>query len=288
MSGPRTAEESPVTAAAWRALAVLTIVYTLHYVDRSIIGILIEPIKKDLGLTDGQLGFLTGLAYGAVYSVAGLIFGYFIDRTNRRNLLAVLLFCWSGATVLCGLARGFTSLLGARMAVGVAESAAAPTAMSIISDVFPPSRRSTAIGVFWASTTVGLALAATVGGFVADRWGWRAAFFIAGAPGLLMIPILLALVKEPVRGGLDPNADRKAAPPTVSEAWRAMSGNPVYVLAFVGMITNSVASAGLLTWTPSFFVRIHGLTLLEAGLILSAAALIFGSLGTVAGGAIGG
>jgi predicted MFS family arabinose efflux permease len=284
---PMPNETAGVGKRAWRALAVLTAVYALHYLDRSIIGILIEPIKHEFALSDTRLGILTGLGYSILYASAGLAIGAFIDRTHRRNLLAVLLFFWSSATMLCGFAQGFLSLMLARCAVGVAESGAAPIAMSIITDTFPPKRRSTAIGLFWTSTTFGLAAAAIGGGYIASRFGWRAAFLIAGIPGILLIPILLTWVREPLRGGLDAATTNPARQQSLSTAWRALGRNPVYIYVFVAMIFSSAASSGLLIWIPSLFVRAHGLSLYQAGLILAAAALTAGTLGAFVGGAIG-
>lgn len=178
---------------SWYTLGLLTLIYLCHAVDRSVISIVLEPLKQEFGISDSQVGILTGLAYATLYALAGIPIGYLIDRRNRRNLLAVLVAVWSACTVACGFAQNYWHLLTARLTVGAAEAGGAPTALSIISDLFPPDRRSTAISIFWVSTALGTAVSFAIGGLVAAEYGWRAAFFVAGLPGLLLVILLLCL-----------------------------------------------------------------------------------------------
>lgn len=273
-----------VDAYAWRVLVVLTIIYAFHNMDRAILAILIPPIKAEFALTDGQLGVLTGLAFGALYAAAGLALGPIIDRANRRNLLAALLFVWSACTALCGLARDFWSLLAARAAVGVSEAGGSPTSMSIIGDLFPPERRATALGAFWMSTAVGAALAFAVGGFVAQHYGWRTAFFIAGTPGVLMVLVLLLLVREPVRGATEAVAAQQGDAPPLLQAWAVVLRNRRFLYALLGTTSISIAGSGVLVWVPALLVRTHDFGLFQAGLVAAVTALVIGSTATYVGG----
>jgi len=163
--------DRPVTGRAWYALVILTLIYTLHAVDRSVMSIMVEPIKKEFDLSDGHMGVLTGLAFGLTYALAGLPLGYLIDRVDRRRLLSVLVAVWSGCTALCGIAQSYAMLVTARLAVGMAEAGGAPTALSMIGDLFPARLRSTAIGVFWASTALGTAASFILGSMIAVEYG---------------------------------------------------------------------------------------------------------------------
>jgi predicted MFS family arabinose efflux permease len=274
----------PIAPRAWWTLVVLTIIYTLHAVDRSVMSIVIEPIKKEFGLNDGQLGILTGLAFGLTYAVAGLPLGYLIDRVNRRRLLAGLVAIWSGCTALCGVVQSYGGLVAARLAVGMAEAGGAPTALSMIGDLFPPRRRSTAIGIFWASTAFGTAASFILGSMIAARYGWRPAFLIAGLPGLIIAALLFFTVIEPRR--VAATTDRQGAP-TVGDTLRYVLRRPLFVHVFIGMSLNSMMLSGVLVWQASFLIRVHHLSLTQAGLLAGLAAGLFGGLGSLLGGPLG-
>lgn len=268
--------------AAWYTLAILTLIYTLHAVDRSVMSVVIEPIKKEFSLGDGDLGILTGLAFGLTYAIAGLPLGYLIDRVDRRRLLSVLVAVWSGCTALCGIAQSYASLVAARLAVGMTEAGGAPTALSMIGDLFPPRRRSTAIGVFWASTALGTAASFILGSQIAVNHGWRTAFLVAGLPGLVIAALLFFTVAEPRRSG----AGKQAAPP-LRETLRFVLRRPFFVHVFVGMTLNSMMLSGVLVWQASFLIRVHHLSLAQAGLLAGLAAGIFGGIGSLLGGPLG-
>lgn len=276
--------DRPVTARAWYALAVLTLIYTLHAVDRSVMSVVIEPIKEEFGLADSQLGILTGLAFGLTYAIAGLPLGYLIDRTDRRRLLSILVAIWSGFTAVCGLVNSYWALVAARLAVGTAEAGGAPTALSMIGDLFPPRRRSTAIGIFWASTALGTAASFILGSIIAVQYGWRAAFLIAGLPGLAIAAILFFTVREPSRG--TEAGDQSRAPAMIVTMRHALR-KPMFVHVFVAMTLNSMMLSGVLVWQASFLIRVHGLSLTQAGLLAGLAAGVFGGLGSLLGGPLG-
>lgn len=278
-------DDSPITGRAWYALAILTLIYTLHSVDRSVMSIVIEPVKAEFHLDDGQLGVLTGLAFGLTYAIAGLPLGYLIDRVDRRRLLAVLVAVWSGCTALCGIVQSYGGLVAARLAVGSTEAGGAPTALSMIGDLFPPRRRSTAIAVFWASTALGTATSFILGSMIAVHYGWRAAFLIAGVPGLLIAALLLFTVAEPKRDG--GGGGRRMVAPPLLDTLRYVLRRPLFVHVFLAMTLNSMMLSGVLVWQASFLIRVHHLPLAQAGLLAGVAAGIFGGIGSLIGGPIG-
>ncbi len=272
----------------WYAVAILTLIYSFHSVDRSIMSVLIEPVKAEFGLDDGQLGFLTGLAYSATYSLAALPLGYLIDRVNRKKLMAALVALWSGFTALCGLAQSYPGLVAARLAVGAAEAGGAPAALSMIGDLVPPRRRSTAIAIFWSSTAIGTAASFIIGSVVAVHWGWRAAFLIAGVPGFILAVLLLLTVREPRRGGNGSvTATDNGPAPSLAETWRYALRQPVFVHTFLGMTLNSMMLSGVLVWQAAFLIRVHDVSLAQAGLLAGLAAGIFGGIGALVGGPLG-
>src|SRR5690606_9272996 len=228
MSG---ASATPVAKGAWYTLIVLTLVYVSNSIDRTVMSILIEPVKAEFQLSDSQLGVLTGLAFGLTYALAGLPMGWLIDRVNRTKLLAAVVAIWSVCTSICGFAQSYPALVMARLAVGASESAAAPTAMSMIADLFPKERRSTAMGIFWTSTAFGTARSLLLGGVIAAIYGWRAAFFVAGVPGLILAVLIFLTVREPAREpDLGGRADEPA--PTPLQTLRFVCANPTVFHAF--------------------------------------------------------
>ncbi len=282
------AETQPVKPAAWGALALLTLVYTCHAVDRSVMSIVAEPVKAEFALSDSEIGLLTGLGYAIVYAIAGVPIGYLIDRTNRRNLLTVLVTVWSALTAMAGFAQGFWHLLLARMAVGGAEAGGAPASLSMIGDLFPERRRSSAVSIFWLSTALGTAISFGLGGFVAANYGWRAAFFVAGTPGLVLALLLFLFLREPKRGSMEkqaPDANEKA--PSLLQTVRFMAGNAPVLHNFIGTALNSCVLSGVVVWAASYFIRAHDLPLEYTGIVVGLCIAVFGGLGSLLGGILG-
>lgn len=187
-------ESSPLVAQdryRWYALGILAIGYVCHSIDRQVISVVTELIKVEFQVTDSAMGFIGGFAYTTSFALACLPFGWLVDRVRRKNLFSLILAIWSGLTLLCGFAGSFMSLLLMRMGVGVAEAGAQPICLSLISDYFPPKKRSTAIGLFYLSAAVGIAISFLIGGIIAANYGWRSAFFIAGLPGIVMAIVVL-------------------------------------------------------------------------------------------------
>jgi MFS family permease len=269
---------------AWYVAIVLMLCNTLSFIDRQILGLLVTPIKNDLGLSDTSIGLLQGLAFGLFYTLLGIPMGRFVDRGNRRNLVAAGILCWSVMTAACAGARGFGSLFLARMGVGVGEATLSPSAFSIISDYFPRERLGTALSIFSMGVSFGAGLALIIGGLIIDAVGsWRLTFIIVGLPGILAT-LLLLTIKEPVRkdllSGRSSHLSIREVVDQVRLRWRSIAGICL-ALAFQAMSNYAQQS-----WLPTYFVRVHGWQTKQAGLTLGLIALGTGLLGAYCGGAL--
>lgn len=273
-----------VPAANWYALAILTLIYSCHFLDRMMIAIIIEPARLEFSLSDSQIGLLTGLAYGATFALAGIPLGMLIDRVNRVKLLAILVTIWSGMTTLSGFAQNYIQLLLARMGVGGSEAGGSPASLSLISDLFPASKRSTAVGCFFLSNAVGAILSIVIGGYIAAQYGWRAAMLVAGAPGLILAIVFILTVREPKRGAMEGREEPVKKAASLGEVLRHVGGNTamLHLLAGVSLVAAAVATIG--SWLPSFVMRFHGFNIKEAGFAVSLASGFAGALGSVIGG----
>ncbi len=272
-------------SSAYRAyvLFILVVVYTFNFIDRVIVAILAEPIKHDLGLTDTQLGLMSGTAFAVFYALLGIPIALWADRGNRTWIMTGALALWSGFTALCGQAQSFVQLLLARVGVGVGEAGGVAPAYALVSDYFPPQQRGRAIAVFSFGIPIGSGLGYLFGGLVANAVNWRTAFVAVGLAGLVMAPVFRLTVREPVRGGLD--ALRPAGPKaTFRTVLRVVARKPAYWLMAAGASCASIMGYGLLFWLPSFFIRTHGLSLHDTSLILGCGIAVFGSVGIWLGG----
>ena len=269
-------------------LWVLLAVYTLNFLDRQILNILAEPIKRDLGLTDTQLGLLAGPAFAVFYAVLGIPIARYADRgsTNRVTLISAALAIWSGMTVLCGFAQNFWQMALARIGVGVGEAGCTPSAHSLISDAVAPEKRASAIAFYGMGVPIGTLLGLVIGGVVNDIWGWRAALMLVGAPGLLLALILPFLLRDPRRFGLLKGEAAAARPPPipVREAVAEIFTSRAYVLLLVAASFAAFLSYGKGLWTLSLFIRSHGMTTTEVGVIGAVSLGIAGIFGTWLGG----
>jgi MFS family permease len=275
---------APSLRYAWYVVIVLTLCNTLSFVDRQILGLLVTPIKKDLGLSDTSIGLLQGLAFGIFYTLLGIPMGRFVDRGNRRNLVAAGIFCWTLMTAACAASRGFWTLFLARMGVGVGEATLSPSAFSIISDYFPRERLGTALSVFSMGIFFGAGLALIIGGLVIGAVGsWRLTFFIVGLPGLLA-GFLLFTIKEPLRkdllSGRSSHLTLREVIDQVRVRWQSIAGI-CFALAFQAM-----SNYALQSWLPTYFVRVHGWQAKQAGLTLGIISLVGGLLGAYSGGVL--
>jgi predicted MFS family arabinose efflux permease len=271
-----------LSAYRWYVLAILTLVQTCHGMDRAVIGLVLKPIGDEFHLSGQQLGLLAGLAYGLPYALAAIPFGYAVDRSNRKILLSCALTAWSGATAICAAATGYASLLAGRAAVGVAEAGGSPNGMSILSDYFGTDRRATAIGIWYLSAGIGFAIAFFAGGLVVAAYGWRMTFLLAGVPGLLLAPVLLLTLREPVRGLLD------IAEPALNTAlWprlRELLARPGIAYGIAAITCIATGIYGMSTWLATFLIASRGMPLTRAGTIVAIAYGLLGSIGGLGAG----
>ena len=258
------------------ALAVLTFINLLNYIDRWVVAAVVEPVKRDLGLTDVQMGFI-GSSFIIVYTIASPVFGYLGDRKARPPLIALGVAIWSLATGLAGFARGFWTLFAARSAVGVGEGAYGTIAPALLADQFPIERRGRIMAVFFSAIPIGSALGYVLGGFVDQHFGWRAAFWIAGFPGVLLALLILG-VQDPPRGLQDTQAPR---------AYGALFTNMPYILSVLGYAAYTFALGGLGFWMPSFLERARGMARADATVTFGIIVVVTGFVGTFFGGWLG-
>jgi len=284
---------------AWYVVIVLTALYMLSFVDRTILSLLVGSIKRDLGISDTRIGLLQGLSFALFYTVMGLPLGRLADTRSRRNLIAAGVVVWSFFTGLCSAAKSFWSLFVTRIGVGVGEAGLSPAAYSLISDYFPPERLGVPISVYYMGVFLGSSLALLVGGMVVDAMArtptvtlpllgtiasWRVTFLIVGAPGLLGA-LLVYTIKEPVRKNLLRSAQGGVAHLSIPQAlgqlrlrWQSLGG------ISLGMVFQSMANYALISWGPTYFSRVHGWTPGQSGRALAAILLTAGCGGMYTGG----
>jgi MFS family permease len=260
-------------------LFVLTLVGAVNWADRQVVPILFPGIRKDLGLTDTELGVISGLAFSLIYALSAFGFGYAADRGSRTRVMALGLVVWSMATAASGLATSFWSLFAARFFTGIGEASLYPCALSLIAERFPAQRRGMALGIFGAAAAIGGGLGVGIGGRLSERVGWQNVFFIYGAVGLVCLPLLLSI--REVR--------RERAPQHVESPVVALRETVTDVRLLFLWATGTLALAsgqGFGAWGPSYFVRHLGLTIAQAGGLFGLAALTGGILGGLLGGTL--
>ena len=266
-------------------MAMLVISYTLNFVDRQIIGILAEPIKGDLGLTDSELGWMGGTAFALFYTLLAIPIAMLADRRNRSWIITIGLTLWSAATAACGLAQNFWQLFAARMSVGVGEAGGVAPAYSLISDLYPLKQRSRALAIFSLGIPLGSAFGVLFGGLIAARIDWRYAFLIIGIAGVAFAPLFKFIVRDPGHGRFD-EAPRSAAPP-LGQVFRTIASKPSFWLLGFGAGTASLVSYGLAFWIPSFLARSYGLELEDRSWLFASILLVGGGAGIWFGGLAG-
>ena len=267
-------------------LAVLTFINLFNYLDRFVSAALVESLRKsELHLNDTQIGLIAS-GFIVIYTIMSPVFGTLGDRRARPPLIALGVVIWSMATTLAGFARGFGSLLVARSTVGIGEAAYGTIAPALLSDTFPYEERGRVLSIFFAAIPIGSAAAYIVGGLVDQHFGWRAAFWIAGAPGLLLAMLILG-VKDPPRGQHDAPVER---PPEQIAWWRAyvhLFHNTEFLLTALGYGAYTFALGGLAYWMPAFLERTRGMTHVQATATFGIIAVGTGFVGTFAGGWLG-
>ncbi|MDB5396285.1 MAG: transporter [Rhodospirillales bacterium] len=268
---------------AWRywTLFLLVTMATFSMVDKMAIGVLLDPIKHDFDLSDKQLGLLTGIAFSLFFAVAGIPLGIVADRGNRRNLIAICITIWSMATAACGLTTGLGQLLSLRLIVGAGESGATPSAVSMISDLFPARERAKALAIYYLFTPIGSGIGLTVGAILVTAYGWRTTLIMAGLPGLLIVVILLLTVKEPRRLNTHGHLDHSAAAPPFREALKfiATQRSLLHICAAITLVTIAVNAFGM--WMYPFFTRVDHIPPAAAGWQISLATFPASGIGMI-------
>ena len=269
-------------------LFILLLIYVLNFVDRQIVNILAEPIKRDLQISDTQLGLLTGFAFAVFYAVLGLPIARYADRstTDRVRLISVALAAWSIATALCGLARTFPQLVLARIGVGVGEAGCSPAAISLIADTVPATRRASAFALYGLGVPIGSLIGLIAGGTLNDAFGWRMAFVVAGVPGVIVAAIAWATLREPRRTRPAVPIVRAEKTPSMWNALSELAGSRVIVQLVVGASIIAFLGYGKAVWTAVYFMRRFDLSTSQVGIWLGLGAGIAGVAGTWAGGAL--
>jgi predicted MFS family arabinose efflux permease len=264
-------------------LFILTVVYVFNFIDRQILVILQESIKKDLHLSDTQLGLMSGFTFALFYVSFGIPIARLADKRNRKKIITISLVIWSGMTALSGRAQNFIQLLFARIGVGIGEAGGSPPAHSIISDLYPPKRRATAMAIYSTGISIGILIGFLLGGWIDQYFGWRAAFLVVGIPGIVFALILYFTVKEPIRG-LSENKTGSDVSTSFKEVllslWRCRS------FRYLALGTGMAAYVGYAksSWLPSFLARLHGMKSHEIGYWLSLSIGIGSGLGYFLGG----
>jgi predicted MFS family arabinose efflux permease len=259
-------------------LVLLTAIYVFNFMDRQILGVLAEPIKHDLNLSDGQIGLLTGFMFALFYTTFGVPVAWLADRTRRTWVIAAACTLWSGFSAACGLAQGFVSLAAARIGVAVGEAGGVPPSYALISDLFPADRRARAIALYSLGVPIGVGIGTAAGGWIAASFGWRMAFFIVAAPGVLLAAALLIFTREPVRAA----ATGPDAVP-LSRAIKLFAASPTLMLVSLAAALGAFTCYGLMAWISAYVIRVLGMTLSEVGSWLSitmAAGLAIGIWGS--------
>jgi predicted MFS family arabinose efflux permease len=277
------ADPGPAAESSTRYVVLLFLVSTVSLMDRQIVAILLEPIKRELGASDTEMGLLTGFAFVLFFALASVPIARAADRHSRRNIIAVALTFWSIMTMLSGYVATFLQLAAARVGLGISEAAAAPASASMLSDLFPRDRRTAPLALLAVAAPVGTMIAFTIGGIVNAAIGWRMTFVALGAPGLLLTVVMLLTIREPRRGAAEaPGVDAKqyGLSETIGYLWRLRS---LRWLA-AGASLNVFAASAKVVWSAPFLIRVHNMNTAEAGAWLGITTGVGGIAGIVLGG----
>jgi MFS family permease len=293
----------PSSREAWYVVGVLLVCYIFSFIDRQIISLLVEPIKRDLHLTDIEIGALQGVAFALLYTTLGVPIGFLADRVSRRWIIGAGVFVWSLMATACGLAKTATQLFWARVGVGVGEAALSPAAYSMMTDLFPREKQGSAFSVYNMGITIGSGMALLIGGFVVEAVSgegktfmlpifgevraWQMAFIVAGVPGLFL-PLLLLSVREPIRRGLLKKQDASGGDvvhrPSFFDLLRFVGKNvDFYSLHFIALALLSLVGYGVGAWLPSSLVRAYGpefgVTAGKVGMVVGTFTLVINTVG---------
>ena len=275
----------PAAARRSYTLLILTLVFVVNYLDRQILGILLPFIQRDFHLDDTQAGLLSGTVFAVVYASLGIPLAGLADRFSRRNIIAASLAIFSVMTVLSGYAVRYWQLLFARFGTGIGEAGTAPAISSMIADLYPPQQRASALAFYSAGLNVGLLVGFFAGGWILQHFGWRAALVASGAPGLLLVVLLLFTVDEPVRGAVDAIQDREAAP-SLWTTVRYLGRIPSFRWIAVGCSMSAFGGYAGIFFIPKFLYLSHHMTPEAVGVALALLTGGVGALGTYLSGVV--
>ncbi len=278
--------EKPIYSKRYKGyvLLILTGVYTFNFIDRQILVILQESIKSELGLSDTQLGLLTGLTFALFYVTLGIPIARFADKSNRRNIVAWSLAIWSLMTAVSGLVTNFTQLLLARIGVGIGEAGGSPPSHSIISDYFPPERRATALSIYSTGIYIGILFGYLAGGWIDQYFGWRMAFFVLGFPGIIYALLLLFTVKEPPKGFSDKAKLIETPELSFVEVVKVLLSKRTFIFLALAAGLNTFNTYGVGNFFPPFLARVHGMEVSIIGTWMGIVVGFGGIIGTFSGG----
>ena len=263
MSDPQLIKHTPPT---W-ALVMMTCIFICGFVDRIIMNVLVEPIKAEFGISDSQIGLLTGLAFAVLNVGLGLVVARYAERSRRMTLISIGTVFWSIATAACGAAGNFVQLMLARVSVGVGEAVGLPSITSVISDYFPKQKRATVMSIFYLGTPIGAFLGFVVGGYVAQEYGWRATFWIAAVPGFILAILATFTIREPQRGRHDELGENAENVPPFTTVIKRMWERRALRHLLTGSIVASMVGFGVNAFLAAFLIRQFGYSLAQAGLI---------------------
>jgi len=286
---PTEEEKAAAITPAYRsyALSLFLLVYVINFVDRQIFGILIEPIRLEIDLSDTQLGLLGGIAFAIFYTFAGIPIARWADVGVRKNIVALALVIWSVMTMFTSTAKGFGTLLIARVGVGIGEAGCSPPIHSLISDMYPEEERATALSTYALGIPIGAAIGTLVGGWIGEYFGWRMAFMVVGLPGIIVAIVVFFTVREPPRGHSEPDhvQVQKDLVPLADTLRFLWSLRAFRHLSFAGAL-HAFVGYGVGLFIPAFFMRVHGFGLAETSTYLFLIGLT-GIIGTYLGGYLG-
>jgi predicted MFS family arabinose efflux permease len=265
-------------------LLVLFLVGTSNYVDRNIIGVVLQPIKAEFHVSDTSLGLLSGISFALTYAILGIPIARWADRGDRKLVITLSLFVWNVTTALCGLASGFWQLAAARFGIGVGEAGAIPAAQSLLADYYAPTDRARAFGVFLMSSSAGFAIALVLGGFITQNYGWRYAFLGVSVLGIGLAPLTYLVLKEP-RRAMEFAAQSEDRESTI-KAIRALFAKPTYRNILASIVVYFLMAHGALVFLVSFLIRVHELNVARAGATYGTISAVGAIVGNLAGGAV--
>ncbi|HHX81643.1 MAG TPA: MFS transporter [Pseudomonadaceae bacterium] len=290
----------PQPAYAWYVVVILFLAFTVSYIDRQIISLLVDPIKEDLGISDTQIGLLQGFAFTVFYTFAGIPLGRLADRKNRKWIISIGMFMWSIMTAMCGLASTYVHLFLARIGVGVGEASLSPAANSMITDYFPKEKRGKPVAIYFMGVYVGVGLSFILGGLVigmvsnagevvlplvGELSAWQLTFILVSIPGLLLVAIM-PTVKEPYRHGRIALDGKEVDGSVAATKDFFLKHFKAYAVIFLGFGLAGSMAIGFFAWTTPLFGRIHGWETSHIGYTFGTIVMVMGTIGIVLGGAI--